>query len=119
MTKRKTQTLKLELVQTKFFEQWLKKQTTTTKSWLTASNIIAKTGSWCLLPGSDGGLKSVVAIIDDEPNLWSIAHLPAKLPAHRYALDMSFAKADATALVLGWKLARYEFTKYKKSTKKR
>jgi leucyl aminopeptidase len=97
---------------------WLKKQPTFTKNWLAVNNFKDKPGQFCLIPSKNGELEKVVCVIDDTPDIWSLAALPVALPPKTYHLENT-AKVDlATQFTLGWALAGYEFTRYKKSDKK-
>jgi leucyl aminopeptidase len=100
----------------KDYAAWHKKQTAFVKHWLEDNRFTAGVGKYCLLPGKSGKLAGVVAVIDDKPDLWSLAHLPGALPAHAYRLEGGFSEAQATHLALGWALAGYRFTRYKKNT---
>jgi leucyl aminopeptidase len=99
-------------------QPWLKKQSATAKNWISSHGFEAAAGSCMILPGNDGKISAVLAGVDAELNLWSVAHLPAKIPAGIYHLEGSFKPEIATNLALGWALATYEFTRYKKSSKK-
>lgn len=116
LTKSKIST-PLYLLNETAFPAWLKKQPASLKNWLSANGFIAKTGSFCVVPNDDGSLCSIVAGVENPLNIWSVAHLPAKLPSGIYHLDGEFTQDEATNLALGWSLATYEFSKYKKNTK--
>lgn len=103
------------LVRSGEFASWLKKQPATTQSWLKANGFTAEEGSFCLVPDAKGGLGNVVCGMGAQtPALWAIAHLPTALPAGNYALSGTHKPADATQMALGWALACYQFTRYKK-----
>lgn len=107
----------LTLVAKKEFSGWLKRQPVFVKNWLAVHSVSGDAGQCCLLPGEDGKLARVIACIDDTPDVWSIANLATALPARTYSID-ALLKADmATALTLGWALAGYRFTRYKKNDK--
>jgi leucyl aminopeptidase len=97
---------------------WLKKQPSTVAKWLQASQFDAAPASHCLVPNKDGSLCTVLCGIGDTPDLWSLAHLPTKLPPGLYRLDSTFPKETATQFALGWALAGYAFDKYKKNAQK-
>jgi len=105
------------LVTAKQLPAWLKTTDSAAKQWLEVNQFKAKPGSFCLLPGKDGKLAKVICGVDEALNLWSIAHLPAALPVQHYMLEGKFSTQDATQLALGWVLAMYQFTRYKKSKK--
>lgn len=108
----------LTLVTRKDYAPWLKKQSAAAKQWLESHHFAPEPGSYCLLPGGNGAIGEVVCIADKTLGVWSIAHLPQKLPVHTYELKGSFSKTEATELALGWALSCYQFTRYKKSGKK-
>ena len=118
IAKSKNASTAIYLLTEKTFPAWLKKQPAVLKKWLEANNFTAKTASYCLVPNKDGSLCSIVAGVETPQNIWSIAHLPTKIPAGIYHLEGEFAANDTTDLALGWSLATYEFSKYKKSSKK-
>lgn len=100
------------------YPAWLKKQPTTTKNWLAVNNFKAEPAQFCLIPSKAGELEKVVTAICDRPDVWSLAALPASLPAGSYHLEGNFKSDLATQFALGWALAGYQFTRYKKSEKK-
>lgn len=106
----------LVLLTKKSYASWHKQQPVHIKNWLVASNFKAEIGFYALLPAKDGGLEQVICILDEQPNIWSVAHLPTKLPPHAYRFEEHLTKALATQLALGWALGCYQFTKYKKSS---
>lgn len=117
----KAKTIPINLISHDNFPTWLKKQPADLKKWLAANEFTAKAGSYIVLPTPNGAIDRILAGVDAELNLWSIAHLPAKIPNGAYHLEGTFKSEDATNLALGWALAAYEFTTYKtikKSSKK-
>ena len=117
LIKAKAGAIPIALVRTKDYTAWLKKQPIATQSWLKANEFSAACASLCLLPGNAGKITRVVCGVgDDTPALWAIAHLPTKLPNGTYTLDGSHAAGDATQMALGWALACYQFTRYKKGS---
>ncbi|MEQ1705572.1 MAG: leucyl aminopeptidase family protein [Rickettsiales bacterium] len=100
------------------FFAWKRKQPKILQKWLTDNDFNAKPESYLLVPNKDGSLCSIIAGVETPLNIWSIAFLPTKIPAGVYHLESSFDKEEATNLTLGWSLATYEFTRYKKSDKK-
>jgi leucyl aminopeptidase len=117
ITTKNTKATPIELVTQKQFSAWLKKQSAQAKHWLEANQFKASHGDVCLLPDKNGNVERVICGVDEMLNIWSIAHLPTRLPAAAYALTGKFSKEDATQLALGWALACYHFKKYKKNGK--
>lgn len=98
----------LTVLAKKDYAGWLNKQDSTARAWLEATGFGGAVGKHALLPDHSGGIARVVAVIEDDANLWSIAHLPAVLPKQHYLYEGE----AATELALGWQLATYRFDKY-------
>lgn len=94
---------------------WLRKLPKAQRDWLTQSGFTGKKDSHALLPGARGGVERAVFIADKESDLWSWSGLAAALPKASYRLEGRLAKAVANDAALGWGLAAYEFTKYRKA----
>jgi len=118
MKAEKHQNITLQLLKVSSYDHWISKQSPIIKSWLKANTFTANAGACSLIPSIKGGVEMALAIIDDEPDIWSIAHLPARLPAGEYALKSDLPKETLAQLALGWRLACYQFTRYKKNEKK-
>lgn len=95
---------------------WLKKQPAFAKQWLKVNGFTGEPGQFCLLPDKSGKLKQVVAGIG-EADIWSLAFLPGVLPPLHYHIATPFHAEQATQVTLGWALAGYRFTRYKKNDK--
>ena len=79
--------------------------------WAAASDFKAKAHTFCLVPDDAGNLSMVLCGHDPEaPALWSLAHLPRRLPQGIYRLD---GADDANSAALGWALGAYRFDLYK------
>lgn len=107
----------LALIAKKEFAAWLKKQSPFIRNWLAVNHMTGEPGQCCLLPTKDGKLERAIACISDMPDLWSIANLATALPANRYDIETPLKADLATQLALGWALAGYRFTRYKKNDK--
>jgi leucyl aminopeptidase len=117
IAKSKTPSLPIHAVTQQSYAAWLKLQPAATKSWLEATQFKAAPASYSLLPGSDGTLAGVVCGVDSAQDIWSFAHLPTQLPPRAYHIEGKATPRQATGWALGWALAGYQFTRYKKSTK--
>ena len=115
-TKPKTATIPIYLLRTAQLAAWLKSQPAQTKHWLEANKFKGDAGSFCLLPDGNGTVAAVACGIGETPDTWSIAHLTTALPAKTYHLEGTLNADQATQLTLGWALAGYRFTRYKKNT---
>ena len=112
----------LNVVTVKAFPAWKKAQGKTAPAWLDAQGFEAKAGKVALLPDTKGGLVSVLAVISDTPDMWSLAHLAGSLPKGVYKPELyGFAPkaADWEGFALGWQLATYQFTQLKSKPKPR
>src|SRR5690606_29139032 len=78
----------LDVVRLADYSDWLDRQPTSTQRWLKAilfqHGAERGSGRQALLPKGDGELGSVVAVVDNQPNLWDFARLPRALPARTY-----------------------------------
>lgn len=101
-------------VSAKHYAPWLKLQSAQARRWLTANRFEAKPGTWCLLPDGNGNIAGVACGTGETLDIWSIAHLTTALPPGIYRLEGKYTAATATRLALGWALAAYRFTRYKK-----
>lgn len=113
---KKSTAVPIVTVDKKSYAAWLKKQPAFTKQWLKVNQFKADPGQYCLMPDKSGKLKQVVAGIG-EPDIWSLAFLPAVLPPVAYHIAAPFHAGHATDMALGWALAGYRFTRYKKNDK--
>lgn len=105
-------------VDTGSFAPWLAKQDEMTRQWAAQHPFLAAPDSTLLLPDSKGRIRAVLAGCDPKAPIWSIAHLPAILPAGRYRLESEWAADKQAEAALGFLLAQYQFTKYKKLERK-
>jgi len=100
---------------------WLEVQTPAVRSWARAHGFAAEKQKLLLIPTSSGdgiagaalGLGQVPDL--SEPNLWTSAGLPDRLPAGRYRFAGTFSVVGATQLTLGWEYGSYRFTRYRKT----
>jgi leucyl aminopeptidase len=103
----------IHALEKKRYAAWLKKQSAFAKQWLATNQFQGDAGSVCLIPDENGGISDVVTGINESADLWSLAHLPAKLPVGRYRLAEDVKPELATQIALGWQLATYQFNRYK------
>ncbi len=96
-------------------KSWLEKQDAAVSAWVEHNKFDAAPGSVCLVPGKKGKIAMALAGVDRDEPIWDFAALAAKLPAQTYALEDKATKQTATAGAMGWALATYRFSRYKKS----
>ena len=108
-------TVPITVVATNSVSAWLRKLPKAQRDWLTQSGFAGDRGAHALLPAARGGVERAVFVADKDSDLWSWSGLAAALPKASYRLDGRLAKAMANNAALGWGLAAYEFTKYRKA----
>lgn len=84
------------------------------REWAKQQRFTAAVGTALLVPDSGGKLARVLAGVDARPGIWSIAHVAALVPPGTYRLDAEWSAAEIAEAALGFALAQYQFTKYKK-----
>ncbi len=117
VTKTSKPVVPLTIVREKGFKAWRSKQCDMVHHWLDANEVTGKAGQVALLPQpKTGELREAVAVVKNEPDIWSLAHLPKALPKQVYnpqVAGQEFSLATWGALALGWQLATYQFTQCK------
>lgn len=108
----------IEPVEASSFPAWRERQGADRRRWLEASGFTGERGSFCLIPGEDGAVRSVILVTGgaDEPGagMWDFAGLPMALPPGVYRLANPLAAERADAAAAGWALACYRFDRYRK-----
>lgn len=97
---------------------WCKSASAPTKRWVERTGFEAESGECCLLPSSSGDVAQVLAGYDPALGPWATAALPSALPPGRYRIETVFDAMEANNAALGWALASYRFTRYRKATDK-
>lgn len=82
--------------------------------WVDSSGFEGKPGQHCPLADDHGGVRAVLFGTSTDGHLYQLASLPAKLPAGTYRLECDWDAKARTQASLGWGLATYGFTRYKK-----
>lgn len=73
------------------------------------------TGDYFRIRNPKGLIDQVVVIIDDEPNIWTSACLPKKLPVDVYELGGNLNARQQTDFAMGWELGTYVFDRYREN----
>jgi len=123
VTHHSKKTIPIQILTPKEFSSWLAKQTNFIKNFLNSVGFKAEAGSICLLPDMTGKLIYVVCIINDRKNFWGVGNLANTLPEGHYIFsgdvaDFDLEHADYIDFAIAWGLGAYQFTRYKKATKK-
>jgi leucyl aminopeptidase len=116
--KSKTPSVPLIAVRKADAATWIKKQPKFMQNWLAVNGFRGEAGQFCLIPDNNGELEQVICGIGDAPDTWSLSAFATTLPPQVYHLEGNFSAALATQMTLGWALAGYTFTRYKKNEKK-
>ena len=111
-------TIKLIVVPKNAYKKWLKTQSKSTQNWLAATAFSGDAGKVALLPSRTGTASAGIVVVGDAASPWSYACAAERLPKARYAFDKSLDPKNAEAAALGWALATYEFTRYRKPRKR-
>jgi leucyl aminopeptidase len=98
---------------------WVKRADSRTRRWVQAQEFKAEPASLLLVPSTDGALAMVLAGVTETPDIWSLAHLPEKLPVGDYRIEATWSHAQLADAALGFALAQYQFTRYKPSAAKK
>lgn len=92
---------------------WLKKQDARTQRWVKAHGFEAQPQTSLLVPDAAGNPSLVLAGVEAKPSIWSLAHLPASIPAGSYYIETKWKPALLAQVALGFALAQYQFGRYK------
>ena len=84
------------------------------RRWLDGSGFSAAPGTFALLADASGRVVRVLVGVDATDALAALAPLPLALPEGVYHLAEEGVLADRTQAALGWALAAYQFTRYRK-----
>jgi leucyl aminopeptidase len=103
----------VSLVSVKDFPAWLSKQNPHLKNWLTSTGFCGEAGGLSLIPDAKGQLDHVLFCISDPEHFWSVGGLPFLLPEGVYRLTQ-----EKDFFAIAWGLGAYQFTRYKKTTRK-
>lgn len=112
-TTRATSATPIHTITSAALPAFLKTQPDTLARWAATHRFTAQEGSLLIVPDAKGGIHCVLAGIGAEAHIWSIAHLPAALPAGTYSVATRHRTATLTEMALGFALAQYQFTRYK------
>jgi leucyl aminopeptidase len=104
----------LQPLSTKTLESWTKAQPAAIQNWIKAAGFKAKPGSFLLLPDA----VTFLAGVEEGVDRWSLANLPASLPAGTYQLvEDDLSPAQASAHAFAWAMGCYRFARYRSDAK--
>lgn len=99
----------------KGFNAWLNTQPESWAQWVKMAKFKADAGAICPVPDERGKPASVLVGLGDNDDPWIWASLPAQLSAGTYHINLPLDRHRADWATLGWMLATYQFTRYKKA----
>ena len=82
--------------------------------WLAGSGFKARAGTACLLPGQPGDPPQALLVVGAPPEPWDASSLFAALPLGVWELADADGLLPPDLAVLGWALAAYRFTRYRR-----
>ena len=104
----------LILVNENNWSQWRKQASPAANTWIDSVQFLPKPSEVCLMPGENGALENVVVGVNNTTDLWTLAHLPYRLPQGVYVLENDHDCGVRGGLPLGWALGAYNYTRYQK-----
>lgn len=108
----------------KTYFDWLKTQPAFLRNWVNSMQFDASIGTRCYIPTTTGTLDSILFGLADAEDFWSIGQLPFLLP-EKQTYHLSFSAFDTLPnqamqhrFQLAWQLGAYQFSSYKKPTRR-
>ncbi|GAB6197010.1 leucyl aminopeptidase family protein [Lysobacter xanthus] len=93
--------------------QWRDALSPVARGWLDAQAFDAAPGTAIVVPGDDGAPAAALLAIGDALDPFAYAHGPQALPVGDYAPAGTLDAAERHALLLGWGLGSYRFSRYR------
>lgn len=92
---------------------FMAKQPAAVRAWVKAHQFMAKPDTALVVPDAKGAPAMVLAGVAPAAHIWSLAHVPALVPAGTYRIEATWDTAQLAEAALGFALAQYQFTRYK------
>ena len=92
--------------------QWRDALPAAAREWADAHGFDASPGTAIVLPGDDGRSAAALLAIGDALDPFAYAHGPRALPTRDWSLAQQLPEAERNALLLGWGLGSYRFSRY-------
>jgi leucyl aminopeptidase len=105
----------LRLVPAQAWDRVLQAYGDRARRWCEFVRFEPKAGAVLVLPATDGGIEAALLVLSDPPSLWDVAAARERLPAAIFRLDDPQGLLDPVEAALGWALAGYRFTRYRKN----
>ena len=97
---------------------FLSKQPAAVKNWVKTQRFTGQPNTALLVPDGKGAVSFVLVGVDASPHIWSLSALPALLPPGHYTIKTDWKNETLAEAALGFALAQYQFTRYKKTEAK-
>lgn len=91
---------------------WLAEQPSRVQHWAKSQRFTAAAGQVLSLPSDDGQIDRVLVGMDERAPMWSLALLAQTLPAGTYRFADEHPAEQQSALLLGFLMGAYRFTRY-------
>lgn len=95
--------------------EWLAQAGELRRAWVEGQAFEAEAGSYCLVPGEDGKLETVLAGMEPSRPLYALGALPHALPPDDYRLAADWSRDEQELALVGWAMGAYQFTRYRSS----
>lgn len=107
----------IHVLDKKGWKAWKKDASAADKAWAEAHGVDGASLKILSLPNAKGGIGQVLFTLGDDipTDPWTFARLPAALAAGDYHIETPLDDAQMQAAALGWALAQYRFTRYRKA----
>ncbi len=89
------------------------------QAWIATNGFRAAEGQVLAIPDLDGRINRVLMGIERLDDVYALSGAATSLPEADYAIETRLDPESACRLALGWGLAAYSFTRYRKSQAKR
>jgi leucyl aminopeptidase len=118
LTHQTAHALPIHLVSASTLNAWLKKAPAAHKAWVESHRFEALPDTALMLPAANGKPAAVLAGVAPALTPWSLAALPALLPAGTYKIATALSAVQHAQLALGVLLAQYQFSRYRRMKNK-
>jgi leucyl aminopeptidase len=107
----------LTLIRATDLSEWLSQQSDESRNWALAQKFKARPGELLQNPLAHGGTAIILGVATlPDLSVWDLAPAAAKLSTGNYRLNSFSGNFEIGDAYIGWLLAHYEFSRYKKST---
>lgn len=92
------------------YDDWLIRQSKTTRNWLEQNGFKAEQSCYCVIPNQSGGIKKVIFGVDDKEHIrWALGSIVHELKKTNYHLEGNLSEDQIQSLAIGWALGQYKF----------